>query len=69
METFVLRVWRPADDPSSCREEMLHGTIEHVATGEAGAFRVEDELVEFVRAQLRGGKDRPGEGCVSGDDR
>ncbi len=54
METFVLRVWRAADDlPGVDVAAALHGTVEHVATGRAEAFCVEDELVEFVRARLR----------------
>jgi len=52
METFVIRAWTPAergDDPQLFR---LRGLVEHVGSGESGAFRGGDELLVFLEGRL-----------------
>jgi hypothetical protein len=64
VETFVVRVWTPEAEPvDAARVGPLHGTVEHVSTGSATAFFVEDELVDFLRAQAQGG-DRAEGACA-----
>lgn len=65
METFVVRVWRPEAEPvEACTGSSLHGTVEHVSTGSATAFSVEDELVDFLRVQTHGGDRAEGAPCA-----
>jgi hypothetical protein len=47
METFLLRVWRPAD-PDEPTQARLNGLVLHVATGWERAFRSSAELGEFL---------------------
>jgi hypothetical protein len=52
VETFVIRIWTPAerdDDPERFR---LRGLIEHVGSAERDAFRCADELLAFLAAHL-----------------
>ena len=54
VETFVMRVWTPAeraDDPERYR---LRGFIEHVGSGEREPFRGVGELLAFLEARLEG---------------
>jgi hypothetical protein len=54
METFVVRIWAPADarerdtDPSSVK-----GRLEHVASGRGMAFRGTDDLARLIVRELR----------------
>ena len=65
METFVVRVWTPeAESVEACPACSLHGTVEHVSTGSATAFSVEDELVDFLRARTEGGDRAGGAPCM-----
>ncbi|MGH7563342.1 MAG: hypothetical protein ACREK5_02835 [Gemmatimonadota bacterium] len=53
METFVVRVWRAADQDLNPPEERLvplRGFVEHVPSGAVVPFRGSDELVRFLRA-------------------
>ena len=64
METFVVRVWTPEAEPvDAARVGPLHGTVEHVSTGSATAFSVENELVDFLHAQTHRG-DRAEGACA-----
>ncbi len=53
METFVVRVWTPAD-----REEVvggslvLHGVVEHAGSGRQQRFRSDTELLTLLRGRL-----------------
>lgn len=52
VETFVIRIWTPAerdDDPERYR---LRGLVEHVGSGERDAFRGAGELLAFLDARL-----------------
>lgn len=51
METFVVRIWTPAelDDPERFR---LRGRVEHVHSGEQETFRGAGELLGFLEARL-----------------
>jgi hypothetical protein len=52
VETFVIRIWTPAerdDDPECSR---LRGLVEHVGSAERDAFRSADELLAFLKARL-----------------
>ncbi len=52
VETFVIRIWTPAerdDDPERYR---LRGLVEHVGSAERDAFRCADELLAFLKARL-----------------
>jgi hypothetical protein len=52
VETFVIRIWTPAernDDPHRYR---LRGLVEHVGSGERDAFRGAGELLAFLESRL-----------------
>jgi hypothetical protein len=52
VETFVIRIWTPAelvDDPERFR---LRGLAEHVTSGERRPFRGAGELLAFLEARL-----------------
>jgi hypothetical protein len=52
VETFVIRIWTPAehvDDPERFR---LRGLAEHIGSGEREAFRRAGELLAFLEARL-----------------
>lgn len=49
METFVVRIWQPADEVSVGE---LHGTVEYVRGAGARTFSGRDELVDIIEAQL-----------------
>ena len=51
VETFVVRIWQPADDES---EAGLHGTVEHVRSASSRAFSGRDELMMIIEAELAG---------------
>ena len=50
MDTFVVRVWEPAD-PGATRK--VRGTVRCVRTGVEIAFRDEAELLSFITANRR----------------
>ena len=52
VETFVIRIWTPAerdDDPERYR---LRGLVEHVGSGERDAFRGAGERLAVLEARL-----------------
>jgi hypothetical protein len=54
VETFLVRVWTPAEDPGD--EEAirnLRGFVERVGSGTPLLFRDGEELLHLVRAALR----------------
>ena len=54
METFVVRIWKPAGAESAGTDaDALHGEVQHVSSADSGLFRGDDELVRFIRARLR----------------
>jgi hypothetical protein len=50
METFVVRVWTPAETRADEPFE-LHGVVEHVGSAEAHRFRGPGELLELLRTK------------------
>jgi hypothetical protein len=54
METFVVRVWVPADVETEGPPAGLHGLVEHVPSKRGRTFRGEADLVAFIHACLPG---------------
>jgi hypothetical protein len=53
METFVLRVWIPAEVNEPVAQPLgLRGFVEHVGSGRSDPFRGGDELLELVIAAI-----------------
>ncbi|GAA1712301.1 hypothetical protein GCM10009745_70590 [Kribbella yunnanensis] len=46
MQTFVVRVWSPADGPPG---DELRGIVQHIATGQSIPFRTRLELIHVIR--------------------
>ena len=53
METFVVRVWVPAEGVAPAP---MRGTVQHVTTGETTPFTDEDELVSLLALATGGGR-------------
>jgi hypothetical protein len=51
METFVVRVWTPAETRAD-EDFALHGVVEHVGSSESSPFSGPQELLEALRAEL-----------------
>jgi hypothetical protein len=51
VETFVVRIWQPADDESDAG---LHGTVEYVRSATSRAFSSRDELMAIIESALAG---------------
>ncbi|HKF85392.1 MAG TPA: hypothetical protein VKB30_06380 [Candidatus Limnocylindrales bacterium] len=55
VDTFVIRLWSPADHPADTGDtprgvaDSPRGVARHVGTGRAAAFRDGDELIELLR--------------------
>ena len=49
METFVIRLWSPADGAPAAGSDDVRGVARHVGSGRAGAFRDETELLVLLR--------------------
>jgi hypothetical protein len=60
METFVLRVWKPAHGVTDAHSSALRGVVEHVPTAASCSFTAEDELVRFLRGALASSERAPG---------
>jgi hypothetical protein len=73
METFVVRVWRAADEglgsaPKSAAQ--LHGLVEHVGSGTTTRFVGDEELLRFLRrSALPGNLDESSRSSSSEGDR
>jgi hypothetical protein len=55
METFLVRVWVPSEEPAS--DATLHGLAQHVRSGRATAFTEGEQLCSWlgVMAAEQGG--------------
>ncbi|HEY6570357.1 MAG TPA: hypothetical protein VIZ22_08715 [Candidatus Limnocylindrales bacterium] len=51
METFVIRLWSPADGAPAAGSHDVRGVARHVGSGGSGTFRDETELLEAYRGQ------------------
>ena len=49
MDTFVIRIWMPADEPASDRRPDMRGIVEHVSDGSLMVFEAPDQLLAFMR--------------------
>lgn len=56
METYIVRVWVPADGQQP--PPSLHGTISHVESGRDGAFGDAAELLRFLQGGVSSVGDR-----------
>lgn len=48
MDTFVIRLWSPAEPAATCADDP-RGVARHIATGHAAAFRDGAELLALLR--------------------
>jgi hypothetical protein len=51
VETFVVRIWQPADDVDTTG---LHGTVEYVRGATSRPFSGSEELLRIIEAELEG---------------
>ena len=56
VETFVVRLWQPADDREVQRE--LHGVVQRVGEDTMTPFRSANELVALLRVSQGAGRRR-----------
>jgi hypothetical protein len=49
MDTFVIRIWMPADEPVLDRTEGIRGIVEHVSDGSLMMFDAPDQLLAFIQ--------------------
>jgi len=54
METFVVRIWVPAEGAEASVEE-LHGVVEHIGSGRSRRFVGPTELLSFLGQARRAG--------------
>jgi hypothetical protein len=59
VDTFVVRVWTPAEPEEGGFETELQGVVEHVASGASSRFTRAAELAELLRA-MRSSRGREG---------
>jgi hypothetical protein len=53
MDTFVIRIWVPADEPVLERTEAMRGIVEHVSDGSLMMFDAPDQLLAFINGTLK----------------
>lgn len=54
MDTFVLRIWTPADeDAVATGPGGSRGTAHHVGTGRSGVFQSDEQLIQLLAALRR----------------
>ena len=52
METFVVRIWIPADSQAGRAPDVLRGCVEHVQSGGGATFSSGDELLASLALLL-----------------
>jgi hypothetical protein len=52
VETFVIRIWTPAERDDDPQRYRLRGLVEHIGSGERDAFRGAGELLAFLETRL-----------------
>jgi len=52
VETFVVRVWRPAADEVGETAAPLRGVVEHIGTGRSDPFQGTQRLAELIATTL-----------------
>jgi hypothetical protein len=53
MDTFVIRIWMPADEPVLDRIEGMRGIVEHVSDGSLMMFDAPDQLFAFIQGTVK----------------
>jgi hypothetical protein len=53
MDTFVIRIWMPADKPAPDPTEGMRGIVEHVADGSLMMFDAPDQLLAFIHDTVK----------------
>jgi hypothetical protein len=53
METFVIRIWAPADEEERARATQVKGRLEHVTSGRRVLFHAIEELGPLIVDELR----------------
>jgi len=48
MDTFVIRIWVPANEPAPTHQDGMRGIVEHVADGSLMMFDAPDQLLAFI---------------------
>ena len=48
MDTFVIRIWMPADEPDFERNGGMRGFVEHVSDGSLMMFDAPEQLLAFI---------------------
>jgi hypothetical protein len=54
METFVVRIWVPAE-AADARLSELHGVVEHIGSGRSRRFAGSTQLISFIEYERRAG--------------
>jgi hypothetical protein len=49
MDTFVIRIWMPADEPVLDRADGMRGIVEHVSDGSLMMFDAPEQLLAFIQ--------------------
>jgi hypothetical protein len=52
VETFVIRIWTPAEHDGDPQGYGLRGFVEHVGSGKREAFRGAGELLAFLEVRV-----------------
>ena len=62
MDTFVLRIWAPADVAGPSPESHgTRGTAHHIGSGRSGIFRDDKQLIRLLdELRRQGGTGKPG---------
>jgi hypothetical protein len=53
MDTFVIRIWVPADQPVLDHNEGIRGIVEHVADGDLMMFDAPEQLLAFIHSTVK----------------
>jgi hypothetical protein len=49
MDTFVVRIWMPAEELAPEQRLDMRGIVEHVSDGNLRVFEAPDQLLAFIR--------------------
>ena len=53
MDTFVIRIWVPADEPVLEPTEDMRGIVEHVSDGSLMMFDAPEQLLGFINDTVK----------------
>jgi hypothetical protein len=66
METFVVRIWVPADSQAERAPAVLRGFVQHARNGGGASFTTGDELLASLALFLGAGSARTEESLTRG---